>query len=220
MKKKIFIFLSIVIVLFIFFKITQWSYREGQISGAQQYVKKMFNTNNLQISTNDMMDKINVYRKKNNLDPFEESIGLCKLAEFEAKNFFKQQQQSWDKKTGKYIKSYDTESQKLTRKKAQELCPKCNFGNPSIENLENTESYAELRYIILRPDLCSELQRLNAPIQCKGDESFGVVEHISDRVINGWINNEKFRKILLSEVKNACIRSYAGAVILSIGTEK
>jgi hypothetical protein len=175
----------------------------GRIFGAQQYVKKLWRKNELNISSLKVSEKIDLYRIKNDLTPFEETSGLCKYAEFRAGEVAEKHLGEWDPKEQKYNSMDDPNElhiSELSDEQAQELCPECDF-KTQVENI----------YITARPEVCS-----NPSIDCGNDDEFGVVENYTDMVFNGWVNSKSHKDVLLSPIENGCVRSVGGVVVLEI----
>jgi hypothetical protein len=188
----------------------------GQIRGAQQFTKKMLSKNELSISTNSILSQINNFRSANNKGLLTESVGICNLAAKEAETIFGQALESWDQTKMEY-KEKDFTKDIINLNEAKKLCPECLFKN---NNNFYDNYYGRLNYFILRPDVCSEAsEKSNLP--CKGDEEYGLTEHYQERILKLWTENQSFKDILLLDNYNlACVRSFGGSVVFSIGVKK
>jgi hypothetical protein len=215
MKKVLAIIGSLVILIIFLFMGYMTGNHVGLSTGAQQYTKKLFSENEISISTSDILEQINNFRKSNNKPGLEESIGVCRIAQKRAEINFKNMAERWDSNAGSYKKS-DNNDIGIDLAEAKVLCPECKFTND--KNLEDNY-YGELSFIVLRPDLCIEANSKSLP--CKGDESYSVTEHFPERVLKQWTENDSFKKMLLLDGYNiGCVRSYGGSVIFAIGFKK
>lgn len=175
----------------------------GKISGAQQYVKKLWDKNELSITSSKVSEKIDLYRRKNGLTPFKETSGLCQYAEFRAREIAEKRLGNWNDKEQRYDSMNDPNDMhisELSYEQAQDLCPECDF-QAQLENI----------YISARPEVCS-----NPSVDCGNNDEFGVVENHTERVVNGWVNSKSHNDILLSPIENGCVRSAGGVVVLEI----
>ena len=179
----------------------------GKQYGAQQYVKLLWNNGELSISPSLVMEKINEYRIKNDLDPFQETVGLCAYAQFRTEEVMQKYTKSWNQKTQNYDAMTDPNEMHisdLNLEQAQKICVGCDF-NSQRENV----------YSSVRPENCFSVNK-ESNIACNGNESFGMVENHSHRVVNGWILSPGHNETLLSNVKNGCVASFGGVVILEV----
>ena len=182
----------------------------GRMYGAQQYTKKLWLANETQISTNKVFDKINAYREKNKLEPLKETAGLCKYAQYRAKETMESVGFKWNKQTQSYEGIEDMtkamHQTQLTFDEAQKLCPECDL-----------KTIGENAYISVRPEPCINF---SGKKMCVGTEGFGVVENYTDRVVDGWINSPVHNELLLSPIKFGCVGSYGGIVMLEVAEVK
>lgn len=177
----------------------------GRMYGAQQYTKKLWTTDEMQISANQILAKINEYRRKKNLAPFQETVGLCRLARYRAKETAKSLGGKWTIETQKYEEAelpQELHKTELTPEKAKELCPECIL-----------ETLGESAYISVRPEPCLNLVGKNV---CVGGEEFGVIENYTDRVVNGWIDSPEHNELLISLNDLGCVGAYGGTIILEV----
>lgn len=185
-------------------------HRIGRMYGAQQYTKKLWSNDEMQISPGKILEKINAYRKEKNLPPFRETIGLCKLARYRAGEAARNVGTRWNVASQRYEGIKDIEQElhrsELSPKQAKELCPECVF-----------ETLGENAYISVRPEPCFNLVGKKV---CLGSEEFGVVENYTDRVVNGWINSPSHNELLLSPIQFGCVGSYGGIVMLEVAQVK
>lgn len=178
----------------------------GRTFGAQQYTKKLWATNEMQLSSDKITEKINTYRSENGLEPFQETASLCTLAAFRAEEAREKFGGKWDIATQSYVgvenpnALHETD---LTEETIQELCPGC-----------VSETLSENAYISLRPETCLNLANKQF---CSGGEEFGVLEKYTDRVVNGWIQSPAHNQVLLSGAKFGCVGVFGGTVILKVG---
>lgn len=175
----------------------------GRIFGAQQYVKKLWSNNELDIAPSKISEKIDLYRRKNNLIPFKETSGLCQYAEFRANEVAQRYLTNWNTNEQKYNSMNNPNEMhisELSDEQALNLCPECNF-QTQLENI----------YISARPEVCS-----SPSVDCGNNDEFGVVENHTERVFNGWVNSKSHNDVLLSPIENGCVRSAGGVVVLEI----
>lgn len=211
MKKILAIIGSLIILIVIFFVGYFSGNKLGQITGAQQYTKKLFSVNEISISTSGMLEQINNFRKANNKPVLEESIGICNIAQKRAEIYFKKKAGDWDSANSSY-KNTDVNDVGISLDEAKKMCPECNF----LKDKELFDNYyGELSFIVLHPDMCVTVnQRTNLP--CKGDESYSVTEHFPERILKQWFENDSFKKMLLLDNYNiGCVRSYGGSIIFA-----
>lgn len=183
--------------------------RVGRMYGAQQYTKKLWSSDEMQISTNQILEKINTYRKEKNLTPFKETVGLCRLARYRAKETAKSLGGKWSVETQKYEGAespQELHKTELNPEKAKELCPECIL-----------ETLGENAYISARPEPCLNLEGKK---MCIGGEKFGVVENYTDRVVNGWVESSVHNELLLLPIEFGCVGSYGGVVMLEVSQVK
>lgn len=207
--KKIFIIIGQLVFLFIIFFAGYFAGGKiGRMYGAQQYTKKAWVNNEMQISTNTILNKVNEIRKKNNLQPLLMTNNLCKVAEIQAKNFFDKKSANWlqDKQEYKPEHLNAPESSELMNDIVKSNCPECEI-----------DTYYEFRYISLRPEPCWNTSGIKF---CEGQEEFGLLEKYTDRIISTWEKDPAFKQILLAPVKNGCVGAYGGSVVLSIAQLK
>ena len=199
--KKLFFFVIILIfTLGIGYYI---GHKIGRTYGAQQYTKLVWSNNDTQISPSVVFNKMNLYREKGRLEPFQKDLGLCALAELRAEESWRKVGLQWDPSTQSYIDislPKDLHETELNPETSNKLCPNC-----------VAESVLENAYISVRPETC--LNALGKEI-CKGGEGFGIVENYTDRVVNGWIESPPHKATLLSSRSHACVGSYGGTVML------
>lgn len=217
MEKLKIILISLVlltIALFIGYSIGN---KIGQTTGAQQYTKKLFALNELSISTGTMLDTINKFRGNNGKKALEESIGFCNLVLKRAEINLDKQTKNWDQNIKEYKIDNSTNDSGISIDEAKSICPECLFNDK--KDLGNNY-YGELDYLILRPDICSEVnQKSNLP--CKGDEGFGVTEHYQERILKQWMETDTFKPVLLSDNYNlGCVQSFGGSVVFAIGVKQ
>lgn len=198
-----------ILIIFILFFIFGFGYfighKTGKQYGAQQYVKLLWRQGEISISPNVVTEKINEYRDKNNLDPFQETVGLCAYAQFRAEEVMKKYTESWDKeKQSCQSMTNPDEMHKsdLSLEQAQKICINCNF-NSQRENI----------YSSAKPESCSAINNFSTT-KCTGKEEFGMVENHTDRVVKGWIFSPSHDETLLSKVKYGCVASSGGVVVL------
>lgn len=208
--KKLLKIVGILVILGAIFIVGYFvGHKVGRMYGAQQYTKKLWNTDEMQISASQVLEKINAYRKEKNLAPFQETNGLCKLARYRAKEATGSFGSKWTTETQKYegVESpQELHKTELSPEKAKELCPECIF-----------ETQGENAYISVRPEPCFNLEGEKI---CVGGEEFGVVENYTDRIMNGWINSRVHNELLLSPIKYGCVGSYGGVVMLEVAEVK
>lgn len=216
MKKILAIIGSLIILIIFLFVGYVLGSRLGQTTGAQQYTKKLFSTNEISISTSGMLEQINSFRETNGKSALVESVGICNIAQKRAEINFKNMTGSWDSDSGSY-KNTEGNTIGINLNEAKELCPECYFmNNKDFED----NYYGELSYIVLRPDLCSEANA-KGTLSCKGDEGYGVTEHFPERILKQWVESGSLKDTLLLDNYNlGCVRSYGGSVIFAIGAKK
>lgn len=205
MMKKIFIILGGLIGLFILFAVGYFiGNRMGTTYGAQQYTWKMWRNNDMQISANKILDKINELRAQNNLKPYVIFDSLCKVANIRAKDTYDKATGSWNQQKQEYDKSQQNapESTDPTYQMISKTCPECDL-----------KTYTDIKYIVLRPDTCWNFAGKKV---CEGEENFGVVEKYPDRVVNSWNEEVSLKSVLSANVKSGCVGVYGGAVVLSV----
>jgi len=216
MKKILAIVGSLIILIIVLFVGYLIGNNVGQITGAQQYTKKLFSEDEISISTSTMLEQINTFRQANGKPAFIESIGVCQLAQKRAEINFKKNISRWDSTSGSY-KEEENNGLGITLDDAKKMCPECIF----MDDKKLEDNYiGELSYIVLRPDLCSEANSKSA-LSCKGDESYGVTEHFPERILKQWMEKDSSKETLLMENYGlGCVRSYGGSVIFTIAVNK
>lgn len=207
--KKIFLIIGGVVLLFIiFFAGYSVGGKIGRMYGAQQYTKKAWANNEMQISANAVLNKVNEIRAKNNMQPLLITNNLCKVADIRAKYVFDKASGNWsqDKQEYKPEQANAPESTESMNNTIKSTCPECKL-----------DTYNDIGYVSLRPESCWNTSGIKL---CEGQEEFGVLEKYTDRVINGWEKDPALKQILLAPVKNGCIGVYGGSVVLSIAQLK
>lgn len=217
MKKLIIILTAITLMSISLFIGYCLGNKVGQTTGAQQYTKKLFASNELSISTGSMLDTINKFRESNGKKPLQESNGICRLAYKRAELEFNKQTKKWDQTIQEYNIDKTENKSDISIDQARNICPECVFKDKS--GLEDNY-YGELDYIVLRPDVCMEINQ-KSKLPCKGDEGFGLTEHYQERILKQWIETETLKPILLLDNYNTgCVQSFGGSVVFSIGVKK
>lgn len=202
-------FLKVVLILILAVVILGAGYfighKVGKQYGAQQYVKLLWNNGELNISANLVMKKVNEYRVKNSLEPFQETTSLCDYAQFRAEEVMRKYTSSWNRELGQFdamTKPDEMHQSDLSLEEAQKICTNCNFSSQR-ENIYSTA----------KPEHCISINA-KSNIPCTGDELFSMVENHTDRVVRGWILSPGHNETLLIKNKYGCIASFGGVVVL------
>ena len=208
MKKFFIVLITVVFLFIIFFAGYSVGGKIGRMYGAQQYTKKAWINNYMQISPNAVLNKVNELRVKNNLQPLLLTNNLCKVADIRAKYFFDKASGNWlqDKQEYKPEQANAPDSTELMNNTVKSTCPECKL-----------DTYYEILYVSLRPESCWNTSGIKF---CEGQEDFGLLENYTDRVIKIWEKDPTFKQNLLSPVKNGCVGAYGGAVVLSVAQLK
>lgn len=188
----------------------------GITSGAEGYVKKLWEKNEIQISESGLFNEVNLYRQNNQLNPLVGNEELCSLAQFTANTLSKtyaneeslnefanifegdkneeernQLKKEWDVKWG-FIS---------TKEKVKELCPKCIFQSVAVNHSRLNEL-----------ERCFYLGKS----KCDPKEKFFLKENLTNRILSDWSNVSEDKEVLLTKVKNGCIKTLGNISILVV----
>lgn len=178
--------------------------RVGVQNGAQQYTKKMWANNDMQLSSYAIFQGVNEFRQQNNLEPLVMEDGLCRLANNQAQYNFELQTSDWDQEQQQYKNDQQNspESPEQFGQKILNFCPNCDL-----------DSYDYAIYVSLRPESCWNYAGVKF---CDGDEEFGMLEKYTDRVVKMWSEDAAMKQALLNPVDYGCVGAYGGSVVLSV----
>ena len=208
--KKLFKFGLILILSFFILSAGYFiGHKRGEQYGADRYTGRVWQSNEMQISANEVLEKINNYRKSRGLKPFQETIGICKLAQARVKEGALNFISKWNFTTNRFegVNPHDIHDTKLSQEEMQALCPECDL-----------ETLGENAFGSMSPGLCYELGS-NKP--CGENGIFGIaMEDHTGNVVNGWIDSMGHHKLLMSSIETGCVASYGGFVMLVVAQVK
>ncbi len=196
--KSLFLFFVLLIIFFTGFYIGN---KLGLTTGAQLYTKKLWKNNYSQISANYITNLINKERLKRGIKELTYNKEVCKTADKIAELVYKT---AYERYYSKRIKNPNTAS-KITDKEIKKIFDKY------CKNTCPGNKYALLQYVSLRPETCSNLEKIKV---CNGDEEFGLLENYPERVVQKFKSlNTENNNIYLNS-KYSCVGTYGGTVVL------